>query len=137
MFSIRNGKMTILSLMLLALVGVVSVAPGHAYATENAALEQEFQSAFEAMLSNPSDVSLTTRYAELAVKLGDYESAIPPLERLLMADPEQLDVRLEVGVLYFLLNSHSMAKEYLNGVKQSGKATPDQIKRADEYLAKM
>lgn len=137
MFSIKNCKMAILSLALVLGVGMVSGAPGHAYATDKAALQQEFQGAFEAMLSNPADVKLTTRYAELAVQLGDYESAIPPLERLLMADPDQLDVRLEVGVLYFLLNSHSMAKEYLSGVKNSGKATPEQVKRADEFLAKM
>lgn len=130
-------KTRVLSLAAAALLYVLPVASGHAYATDQAVLEQEFNAAFNAMLSNPSDVALTTRYAELAVEKGDYESAIPPLERLLMMNPDLVDVRLEVGVMYFLLNSHSMAKEYLNEVKSSKLATPEQVKRADEYLAKM
>lgn len=112
-------------------------APVHAYADNKTALNQEFQAAFNAMIDNPSDIKLTTRYAELAVEIGDYESAIPPLERLLMTNPDLVDVRLEVGVMYFLLNSHGLAKEYLNEVKNSTLATPEQIKRADEFLAKM
>lgn len=139
-----EGKKTRKMLFLLAFAiffSVSQVGSGLAYAKDysdnTTELKQEFNSAFNAMISNPSDVGLTTRYAELAVKLGDYESAIPPLERLLMINPDLVDVRLEVGVLYFLLNSHAMAKEYLNEVKDSGKASPEQLKRADEYLARM
>lgn len=130
-------RITIFSLFAAAAIGAFSVAPGLAYATDKAQLEKEFNAAFNAMLSNPSDVALTTRYAELAVEKGDYESAIPPLERLLMTNPDLIDVRLEVGVMYFLLHSHSMAKEYLNEVKNNRQASPEQIKRADEFLARM
>lgn len=137
MFSIKNLDKAIFTLGLIAFLALFSGANSHAYANDQVNLKQQFDAAFEAMLNNPADVKLTTRYAEVAVAMGDYESAIPPLERLLMQNPDQLDVKLEVGVLYFLLNSHGMAKEYLGGVKSSGKATPDQLKRADEYLARM
>lgn len=132
----RIGK-TILALHMAAALSVFAGAESRAGASDEGALRQRFNAAFEAMLNDPSDVTLTTRYAEAAVELGDYESAIPPLERLLMQDMDQPGVRLEVGVLYFLLRSHGMAKSYLNEVKSSGKATPEQVKRAEEYLAKM
>ncbi len=131
----REGALFSVCFALMLTLG--SVAPGHAYATDKAVLEQQFNEAFSAMLDNPADTKLTMRYAELAVELGDYESAIPPLERLLMVNPDLVDVRLEVGVMYYLLNSPAMAKEYLYEVKKSGKATPEQVKRADEFLAKM
>ncbi len=130
-------RKAILTLMILIGTGIFFGAHSHAYATDKAALEQQFHQAFNQMLKDPANVDLTTRYAELAVELGDYEAAIPPLERLLMNDPEQNDVKLELGVLYFLLNSHNIAKEYLGEVANSGTATPEQIKRANEYLAKM
>lgn len=133
----RNMSASALLMGLAAWVATVPAVPGHAYAADKAALERQFNDAFTAMLNDPSDVALTMRYAELAVDLGDYESAIPPLERLLMANPNLLDVRLEVGVMYFMLNSHAMAKEYLLGVKNNNKATSEQIKRAEEFLARM
>ncbi len=100
-------------------------------------MERDFDKAFQEMLSDPADVDKTMHYAELAVKLNDYEAAIPPLERILMYNPDLPEIRLEVGVLYFLLNSHTVAKKYLMEVKNDGKADASLKKRADEYLARM
>lgn len=104
---------------------------------DRAAVQQEFEAAFNQMIDDPSNVKLTMHYAELAVQLEDYESAIPPLERLLMQDPKLTDVRLELGVMYYLLNSHLVAKQYLNEVTQDQAATKEQLSMAKEYLAKM
>jgi tetratricopeptide (TPR) repeat protein len=117
------------------ILGTAEVAK--AQARERAAVQQEFQAAFDVMLKNPADAQATTRYAELAVELGDYESAIPPLERLLMLNPKLTDVRLEIGVLYFLLHSGAMAREYLEAVDNDPEATPEQKRRATEYLARI
>lgn len=100
-------------------------------------LQQDFQAAFWDMLADPASTEKTIRYAELAVKLGDYEAAIPPLERLLMLNPKLPKVRLEVGVLYYLLNSKEVAKGYLADVKNDPSASPDLVRRAETYLAKL
>ncbi len=100
-------------------------------------VQDDFQKAFWAMLADPSNTEKTIRYAELAVKIGDYEAAIPPLERLLMLNPKLPKVRLEIGVLYYLLNSREVARGYLNDVKNDPHAAPELVKRAEDYLARL
>lgn len=100
-------------------------------------IQDDFQKAFWAMLADPANTEKTIRYAELAVKIGDYEAAIPPLERLLMLNPKLPKVRLEIGVLYYLLNSKEVARGYLNDVKNDPQAAPDLVKRAEDYLARL
>lgn len=120
---------------LLLAVPVTSAA--HASTAVQTELQQDFQQAFWDMLADPANTQKTIRYAELAVKLGDYEAAIPPLERLLMLNPKLPKVRLEVGVLYYLLNSKEVAKGYLSDVKNDPSASPELVKRAETYLAKL
>lgn len=122
-----------------ALYGITIPVPAQAAANhaERTETQEAFQQAFSAMLADPSNTEKTIAYAELAVKLGDYEAAIPPLERLLMLNPKLPKVRLEVGVLYYLLNSHEVAKGYLMDVKNDPNAKPEQIKRAQDYLARL
>lgn len=104
---------------------------------DRAVVAQEFEAAFEKMLDDPSDVKLTLHYAKLAVELGDYESAIPPLERLLIQNPSLTKVRLEVGIMYYLLNSKAVAQQYLTEVTEDKSATAEQVAKAKEYLAKL
>ncbi len=126
-----------LGLMAAVLAVGLAVADVNAYATDRATLQKEFEMTFDQMLEDPTDIALTKKYAKLAVELGDYEAAIPPLERLLMFNPDLVEVRLEVGVLYFLLNSHAISKEYLMEVKNHKDVTPELDRRADQYLARM
>ena len=98
---------------------------------------QEFLQAFTYSYENPGDIDAALRYAEAAVNIGDYEAAIPPLERILMFNPSLNEVRLEVGVLYYLLNSKDMAREHLTIVAQADGVTRDMKTRAADYLAKL
>ncbi len=101
------------------------------------ATRQEFDAAFAQMFEDPSNVVATMQYATLAVALKDYEAAIPPLERLLMYNPDLPEIRLQVGVLYYLLDSRAMAKKYLEQVTKDKHATPEMVRQAEEYLANM
>ena len=100
-------------------------------------VRQEFEQSFQVMLADPTNVDATLKYANLAYELKDYESAIPPLERLLMYNPKLTHVRLEVGVLYFLLNSKDMARNYFTQVNQDASATAEQKQKANHYLAQL
>jgi tetratricopeptide (TPR) repeat protein len=108
-------------------------SPASAYAADNTAFLQAFRHSYE----NPSDVNAALKYSEEAVKIGNYEAAIPPLERILMFNPSLSEVRLEVGVLYYLLNSADMAKKHLSMVAADPKATDVSKARATSYLAKL
>ncbi|MBY0355368.1 MAG: hypothetical protein K2Q12_06510 [Rickettsiales bacterium] len=130
---LRNS---ILAFALLIAVGAQQASADTTEATRSH-VQDDFQKAFWDMLSDPADTEKTVRYAELAVKLGDYEAAIPPLERLLMLNPKLPKVRLEVGVLYYLLNSKEVARGYLNDVKNDPHAAPELVKRAQDYLARL
>lgn len=100
-------------------------------------LQRQFDDAYMELLSNPGDLDLTLKYAELAVDIGDYEAAIPPLERILMSNPDLPKIRLELGILYYLLGSNDLAKNYFKEAKQGAKAQPDIVKQADDYLLRM
>jgi tetratricopeptide (TPR) repeat protein len=97
----------------------------------------EFQQAFEKSYNNPADVEAALHYSEVATQIGDYESAIAPLERLLMFNPRLSNVRVEVGVLYYLLKSYDMAEQHFSIVMQDTHAPNETKARASEYLQKL
>jgi len=136
MFNTKNRNKAILVLIAAAMLAISSpVLADEARTPEQ--VRQEFETTFQLMFADPSDVNTTMHYAELAVELKDYEAAIPPLERLLMYNPDLTQVRLQVGILYYLLNSHAVAKKYLHEVAEDAHATPELVSRANQYLAKM
>ena len=118
-----------LSFMLLV-AAFYLIAPAHAISKQ-----ERFDMLYQQMLRNPADVDLTLAYAKLAVEMNDYEAAIPPLERLLLTAPTPR-LKLEIGILYFLLDSHEVARDYFMQVKNSN--APDTLKtQADDYLERM
>ncbi len=64
-------------------------------------------------MKDPTNVELTFRYAEAAIKAGNIEAGISSLERLLLLDREFPGVKLELAELYARLHSNAMAKSYL------------------------
>lgn len=90
-------------------------------------LQQQFEQAFDHMLKDPSNLDKTFKYAELGIKIGDYEAAISALERMLLYNPDLPRVRLELGVLYFRLGSYSIARAYLTRAVE-GKNVPDDVR---------
>lgn len=125
------------TMMLLAALCVLLFAPLAHAQQDSQATEQRLDQLYNELLANPGDVDKTLAYAELAVELGDYEAAIPPLERLLLKNPNSNKLKLELGIMYYLLGSYDTAKTYLLEVKNSGNAPRDFVAQADTYLSKM
>jgi Flp pilus assembly protein TadD len=93
-----------------------------------------YDKAFQATLEKPSDPETLARFADLAVKVGDIEGAISALERLLLIDANQPEVKHELGVLYYRLGSKEAAITYLEGARSSAEASPQVRNRAEEFL---
>ena len=72
------------------------------------ALRTAYDAAFKATMEKPSEPAVLIKFAELAVEFGDIEGAISALERLLLIDGDQPEVKLELGVLYYRLGSVEM-----------------------------
>ncbi len=67
----------------------------------------------QAVYSNPSDLDLGYEYAHALLDAGQYQQAAAELERMLIIEPDQPRLRLELGVLYFRLGSYNLAQSYL------------------------
>ncbi len=102
-----------------------------------ASLEQQFEAAFQRMYEEPSNVDLTLEYARLAIAIKDYEAAIPPLERLLMFNPNLTKLKLKLGEMYYNLKSYDMAKIYFAEVVEASSGQGELAKKAEAFLAKM
>ena len=100
----------------------------------SAADRAAYDRAFQDSLRQPIDPPTLVRYAEAALKIGDLEGAIAALERLLLADSENPEVQLELGVLYFRLGSMEAAKSYLQTVSGSRRASADQKAKANSFI---
>jgi tetratricopeptide (TPR) repeat protein len=101
---------------------------------KQAALRVAYDAAFQDTLNKPADPAVLVKFAEIAVEAGDVEGAISALERLLLIDGDQAEVKLELGVLYFRLGSTDTARAYLEAARDSDSATDDIRKRADTFL---
>ena len=97
-------------------------------------LRAAYDQAFQLSMQNPSDPPTLAKFAELAIQVGDIEGAISALERLLLIDGDQADVRLELGVLYYRLGSVDAARMYLESAKTSKEASAEVKERADTFL---
>ena len=91
--------------------------------------------AFQATLDKPSDPEVLVNFAKIAVALGDVEGAISALERLLLVEGDQPEVKLELGVLYYRLGAADVAHAYLEQARDSELATDDVRQRANTYLS--
>jgi Flp pilus assembly protein TadD len=97
-------------------------------------LRAAYEQAFQLSLQNPADPPTLAKFAELAIQVGDIEGAISALERLLLIDGEQADVKLELGVLYYRLGSVDAARMYLESARASKQASAEVKQRADTFL---
>ncbi|MDP6069639.1 MAG: tetratricopeptide repeat protein, partial [Alphaproteobacteria bacterium] len=92
---------------------------------DRAALEAQYEKAFDEVFRDPGNLDKSFRFAELAIKIGNYEAAISALERMLLVNPNLPRVRLELGVLYFRLGSYRTARSYLRRVKEAADVPPE------------
>lgn len=101
------------------------------------ALQKQFEQVFSQMLANPADVDVALHYSYLAEQLGDYEAAIPPMERLLMFNPDLPHIKLKLGVFYHKLGSDDVARTYFEDVVDGKNATRPIIAEARKYLKQL
>ncbi len=116
---------------------LLSCVSAQAQSGESIKTRAAYDAAFRETLSKPADPSTLLRYAELAIKVGDYEGAISALERLLLIDRDQPGVRLELGMIYYRLQSWEVARAYLEGARVSERATPETRARARQLIAEI
>jgi Flp pilus assembly protein TadD len=112
-----------------------SVAPAPGGALPNNEQRAAYEKAFQETLGKPSDPEALAKFAELAVRVGDIEGAISALERLLLIDADQPEVKLELGVLYYRLGSTEPARAYLEAVRTSPSSSSETKARAETFLA--
>ncbi len=93
-----------------------------------------YEAAFKDTLDKPSDPDTLVRFAGLAVQVGDIEGAISALERLLLIEGDQPEVKLELGVLYYRLGSKEAAVAYLEAARASPDASKETRERAEAFL---
>jgi len=101
------------------------------------ALRAKYDQAFAESLEKPADPDVLVHFAEVAVEFGDIEGAISALERLLLIDAEQPEVKLELGVLYYRLGSTEVARTYLQDVSSSKESSNESKERANTFLKEM
>lgn len=136
MFSIKNCNRkksflaTCTAIVLSSTVATASIAA----ANDLASVKKEFDHTYNKLLDNPSDVDLTMRYANLAIELEDYEAAVPPLERILMFNPELTSVKHKLGVMYYKLHSYEMASTYFKELLSNPKTPQDLALTAQKFL---
>ncbi|MCY4237738.1 MAG: tetratricopeptide repeat protein [Rhodospirillaceae bacterium] len=71
-----------------------------------------YDSAFKAMLQNPTDLDITFKFAMIARRAGDLEGAIGALERMLIYNRDLPIIYFELARLYAGLGSTEAAKRY-------------------------
>jgi len=87
--------------------------------------DEQANALFKELLKDPTNVDLNFRYAEAAVKLGNYEGAISALERLLLYNPNFPGVKLQLAELYAKLGSYAAARAYLEQVESAPDVTEE------------
>ncbi len=123
MSAIRTLGLLLPFLVLLGLYAARAQAPEE----NDAALDEAYDKAFQELFADPGSLDKSFRFAELAVRKGNYEAAISALERMLLLNPELPRVRLELGVLYFRLGSFQLARSYLARVRDA-ENVPDEVR---------
>ena len=106
-------------------------------AVPSEAVQQKYDKAFAESLEKPADPDTLVKFAEAAVEFGDIEGAISALERLLLIDSNQPEVKLELGVLYYRLGSAEVARAYLEEVSASKESSDDEKERANTFLKEL
>ncbi|MCP4117148.1 MAG: DUF560 domain-containing protein [Desulfobacteraceae bacterium] len=71
---------------------------------------------FKAFVENPGDSDINFHLGRAAFETGNHEMALMAFERVLMADPEAIRVKLEMGRTFAMLGSRNHAKRYFNEV---------------------
>ncbi len=119
-----------------AVVGgiILSSAPLPVGAQPTPELQSQIQNAFQQLLRDPGNVELTYRYAQLQVQAGNFEAAAGALERLLLLQPNDPRLKVELGVLYLRMGSTQAALTYLREAAAEPNLPPEVSERLEIYM---
>lgn len=138
MISIKNyQKMRIFAIISVFAISVLLAGGSFAQEQPKTDMAKVFEDTFQKMMKDPANVDVTLQYATVAVSLNNYEAAIPPLERILMFNPNLPKIKLQLGVLYYKLDSMNMAKTYFEEAANSEDASDEIKSSANNYLQKI
>lgn len=119
-------------------VALATVAAPLATAQQAPAASPERLAALvDATRREPASLPVVYELVRVAVEVGDLETAIGALERLLLFNPDQPRVRLELGVLYFRLGAYDLAALHLERARGEGEALEGVAERAAPFLAEI
>ena len=113
---------------------IVVVAMAFQTASVRAQDVSQQEQLFQQMMLQPGSHDLTFAYVRVATARGDYEAAIGALERLLFYNPNLVQVKYELGSLYFRLGSFEMARRYFKEALASPNFDPTTRGRIEAYL---
>ncbi len=108
--------------------------------TQQAASESAFQSSlsdtpvtYEQILADPDNIDLNLRYAKQQIARNDIVGAATTLERILLINPELLQVRLLYAVVLFRLDNYEEAERELLALRD--RQMPPSLRRElDSYV---
>jgi len=119
------------------LLALLMVSPFTLMADEVDSLQQMYDAAFLEMYEDVGNLDKTFRFAELAAQVGDFEGAVGALERMLIIDPDLPQVRMQLGMLYFQMESYPMAYAYLDAVRKHEDVPAEARQQAEELIAQI
>lgn len=117
--------------------GLAGFASGAAADPAGGAAGGEYDALYARAVQHPGDVSLVYKVAEMAIARGDYEAAIGLYERVLDFNPQLVQVRLQLGRLYYRLGSYESARSYLAPLAQSGQLSAVERENVAAYLTEI
>ncbi len=90
---------------------------------------------FKIILKKPDNLDASFEYASLSIQVGDLEAAISTLERMLIFAPGLPRLQLELGVLYYRIQSFEQSRSYFKAAVSGPNVPPEVRARVDQYLA--
>lgn len=115
----------------LALCWMVPVAAQDNDLSDLRALQAE---QFDALYQRPDDLKLMFTYALTSIRLKDYEAAISTFDRMLIFDPNQPRVVVELAAAYFRIGSYPIARFYFTNALEDPNTPPELIPRINEFM---
>lgn len=121
-----------------AAILLLSVAPLYtAIAADETSPSLKLKYVSDALKAKPDNRFLSLHLADLAIETGDYEVAIAPIEKMMLLHPEDAQLKLKLGILYYMIGSYDASKTYLEQLLTPRAEEPEVTAQAKIYLARM
>ena len=100
-------------------------------------IEARREALLQEMIARPNDLDLAFEYAQLSSQVGDYESAVSTLERMLIYAPNTPRIQFELGVLYYKLGAYEVARSYFAQALANPSVPPSVAAQIRLYLQQL